>query len=547
MAKIGLLHLRPPGAAALTASSNKPTEKTAAQSLVDLGTRARSRGAIEAASDYFTKALHADPSHAEANFHYGELHALSQSYDHAEDFLRRAVKAEDGFIEARRSLGKVLFLMGNENAAVKVLEETVEMVPGDVEAHYLLGAGFRRTGSASKAVKHLEHVLKIDHNRVDAYAHLALALKTLGQREQALIAIQKGIEIEPDNVFAKALMESLQIENKGQQITQQLATAKRVGFHLNQIYQYPLLKPLFDGFSITHWPLITGDGRELMEFDPEIVIICDTHAASLRRLVPNATIINIGIGLAGKNFHSRVKDPGDYLCVTSEFARDEAIERIGIPAERVWVIGYPPMDPLFKSEALALPFDTALDRKTVLYAPTHNPGLTSALRLVDDPVGMLLGDQRNINLIIKPHPRLCEQRPGLIKEWKNIAAKLDYVWLVTDAALDVAPFLKAADVLVSDASSVIFEYLALDRPIVLIDPDKTQKDNPFYDSSGIEWRWRDMGIQVSDTAYLSDAVAEALANPEATADVRASYAKQLFGTFSDGKAMGRLLAKVKKI
>ncbi len=547
LAKIGLLQLNPPSAAAKVFSSAPTTAKTEAQSLVDLGVRARSRGAIEAAGDYLIKALRADPDHAEANFHYGELLALSQRYDHAADYLRRAVRAEDGFIDARRSLGKVLFLKGEDKDAVRVLEETVEMVPDDAETHYLLGAGYRRAGTANKAVTHLEQVLERNPRRVDALAHLALARKSLGRRDAALEAITKGLNIDPANVFAKATMASLQIEEKGRQNVGRLETSKRIGFHLNQIYQYPLLKPLFDGFSVTHWPLITGDGRELMEFDPEVVVICDSQTASLRRLVPNATIINIGAGLASKNFHSRVTDPGDYLCVSSPFTRDDVIERMGLTAERIWVIGYPPMDPLFRDDALAMPFDTPLDKKTVLYAPTHNPGLTSAPMLADNPVEMLLGNLKDVNLIIKPHPRLCEQRPGLIEAWKTLIADCDNVWLVTDASLDVAPFLKAADVLVSDASSVIFEYLALDRPMVLIDPAVTRRDKAHFDPEGLEWRWRDMGIRVKDTTFLADAVTSALNDPDAKADLRAKYAKKLFGTMSNGKALGRLLAKVKEL
>jgi len=547
MAKIGLIQLTPPNAVAKVFSSTPTPAKTEAQSLVDLGARARSRGAIEAAGDYFVKALRADPDHGEANFHYGELLALSQRYDHAADFLQRAIRADGGFIEARRSLGKVLFLKGDEEKAVKILEETVELVPGDVEAHYLLGAGYRRAGAANQAVIHLEQVLEEDPKRVDALAHLALARKSLGRRDAALEAITKGLDIDPENVFAQATLASLQVEEKGRQNVRRLETSKRIGFHLNQIYQYPLLKPLFDGFSVSHWPMISGDGRELLEFDPEVVVICDSQAASLRRLVPKATIVNIGAGLASKNFYSRVTDPGDFLCVSSPFTREEAVERMGIAEERTWVIGYPPMDPLFRSDALVLPFDPPVDRKTVLYAPTHNSGLSSAPMLAENPIELLLGPLTDVNLIIKPHPRLCEQRPGLIDAWKKIVQQRDDVWLITQASLDVAPFLKAADVLVSDASSVIFEYLALDRPIVLIDPTLTSRDKAWFDPDGLEWRWRDMAIRVKDTAFLADAVANALKEPDAKSEVRARYAKKLFGTMSDGKAMGRLLAKVKSL
>ena len=544
MAKIGLVNLAPPTQGSKAFNSEIAPPKTEAQALVDLGIRARSRGAIEAAGDYFSKALRTDPNHAEANFHFGELQALGQQFDHAVEYLGRAVKAESSSIAARRSLGKVLFLKGDEKAAIKILEETVALAPDDAETRYLLGAGYRRAGSANNAITHLEKVMELDPTRADALSHLALARKSLGRRDAALDAIAKGLALDPGNVFALASMASLQAEEKGRQVIARSKSAKRIAFHLNQVYQFPLLKPLFDAFSENHWPLITGDGRELLEFDPEIVVICDAQAGALRRMAPGAALVNIGAGLAAKNFHARVRDPGDFLCVSSPMMRGEAIERAGLAAGRIWVIGYPPMDPLFRSEPLGLPFDPPLDRKTVLYAPTHNPGLTSALLLAEDPVGFLLGDRKDINLIIKPHPRLCEQRPGLIEGWRNAIQEHDGVWLVTEASLDVAPFLKEADVLVTDASSVMFEYLALDRPVVLINPPSKGRDKTYLDDEGIEWKWRDLGAEVNDIEYLSDAIIEALDNPDAKAETRAGYAKQLFDKYNDGKATLRLVESI---
>jgi len=547
LAKIGLIQLE----AVLPTPSESPAEDTPlqqdAQSLADLGAAARSRGALEAAADYFMKALDVDPDHAQANFHYGELLALSQQYDHAVTFLGRATKNQPGFTEAGRSLSKVLFLKGDDKQAIQVLEGILEQAPGDPESHYLLGVGYRRSGVAENAISHLELVLREDPGRVDALAHLALARKSLGRREAAIEAISRGLKLEPANVFARALMASLQTEGRGKGNISRVDGGMKVGFHLNQVYQFPLLKPLFDGFAENHWPLITGDGRELLEFDPDVVIICDSQAESLRRLVPNARLVNIGAGLTSKRFHASVSDAGDFMCVSSPFVREQLVKRFGLSAARIWTIGYPPMDALFMENDSRLPLDLTAGQPTVLYAPTHNPGLSSALLLADHPVDRLLGDLTDVNLVIKPHPRLCQQRPGLIDGWKRAVEGQPNVWLVTDGALDVAPFLQAADVLVSDASSVIFEYLALDRPIVVIDPAEHPQGSASFDPEGIEWIWRDCAFQVSGTNQLAGAVRNALQNPNENSPIRRQYAEKLFGNLTDGNARGRLIAHIENL
>lgn len=67
---------------------------------------------------------------------------------------------------------------------------------------------------------------------------------------------------------------------------------------------------------------------------------------------------------------------------------------------------------------------------------------------------------------------------GQIEAWWALADGNPNVYLVDDAS---------ADVLVSDASSIIFQYLAVDRPLVLIS-NPSRFASPHYDQRGVEWR-----------------------------------------------------------
>jgi CDP-glycerol glycerophosphotransferase (TagB/SpsB family) len=140
----------------------------------------------------------------------------------------------------------------------------------------------------------------------------------------------------------------------------------------------------------------------------------------------------------------------------------------------------------------------------------------------------------------------ADHHPEWLATWRALADADPDVHLIDDRAADVMPYLKAADVLVSDASSVIFEYLALDRPIVLI-TNPERHGVAHFDPNGIEWRWRDVGTEVHDVAELPAAVSAALANPAFRADRRAHYRQQLFGDYADGRAAERIAQKIAEL
>src|SRR5262249_54256531 len=149
----------------------------------------------------------------------------------------------------------------------------------------------------------------------------------------------------------------------------------------------------------------------------------------------------------------------------------------------------------------------------------------------------------DVNVIIKPHPVIGDWRPRWMATWARLAAELRGVHLVRDTHADVVPYMLAADLLVSDASSAIFESLALDRPIILVTNPRHRND-PAYEADDIIWRWRDVGEEVRDPDALPAAVAEALERPAARGAVRHRYAKILFGELTDGRNHARVAEKI---
>lgn len=138
------------------------------------------------------------------------------------------------------------------------------------------------------------------------------------------------------------------------------------------------------------------------------------------------------------------------------------------------------------------------------------------------------------NIIIKPRPLIYKFSPDWMNWFRSAAQLHENVFVVEDDASNIMPYLKNADLLLYDASSVVFQYLAMDRPTVLINnPDHRQSD--YYDEKGIEWKWRDMAVEVSDVVKLQAVIEDSLANPVALKDKREAYADKLFGELRKGE------------
>ena len=312
----------------------------------------------------------------------------------------------------------------------------------------------------------------------------------------------------------------------------------RVAFFAHLPFHRPILEPVHDAIGPRAERLFTADRARIAAFAPDVVVMA-SHAGLeyMRTHVPRAHAVNVRHGMIGKRLISRMPARAsarrfDFVCVGHQSTL-AGYEEGGARPRAYWQTGYPQIDPLFRRDPPpALPLDA--DRPTVLYAPTWNLGLTSATMLGDRVVELIRAGIPGANVIVKPHPVIGEWHPRWMSRWARLAAREHHVLLIADTHADVVPYMLAADVLVSDASSVIFEFLALDRPMVLVTNPRHRAD-PAYAPDDIVWRWRDVGEEVHATAELPGALATALAAPERHADPRREYASRLFGPFTDGR------------
>jgi len=230
------------------------------------------------------------------------------------------------------------------------------------------------------------------------------------------------------------------------------------------------------------------------------------------------------------------------------FVNAERMERyvnLGILSPSVAsLVGYPKLDALVNGryDAAAVRSRLALDmhRPTALYAPTWSPA--SSLNFAGETIVKSLSDA-GFNVIIKPHDLSFDPDPkysGGI-DWRRRLRAIERAGRVVVASdPDSSPLLPATDVLVTDHSSIAFEFCLLDRPIVVVDaPDlpRVARINPERIAL-----LRSAARVVTDPATVGAAAVDDLAHPARHAAERAAIARSMF--FEPGAATERALAVV---
>ncbi|MGI9012794.1 MAG: CDP-glycerol glycerophosphotransferase family protein [Phycisphaerales bacterium] len=169
------------------------------------------------------------------------------------------------------------------------------------------------------------------------------------------------------------------------------------------------------------------------------------------------------------------------------------------------------------------------ERPVLVYAPTgqkHN-----SLETMGEKVIKKLAATNAFDLIIKPH-----DHPKKPINWTQRLEPLTGPHTVVSRESDVVTLLQAADVLITDASSVSSEFSLADRPMVFLDVPKLIATADAAAGSQVDLNtWgRRCGTIAGDPDQALTAVEQALATPSAHSEIRQAMAADLF--YNPGQA-----------
>lgn len=99
--------------------------------------------------------------------------------------------------------------------------------------------------------------------------------------------------------------------------------------------------------------------------------------------------------------------------------------------------------------------------KIVLYAPTFSPSLTSLPYIKEEL--KRLAEEKDVIILLKFHP-LTKQE--WIEEYKQLAQDINNILWIDDQ--NISKYILASDLMISDTSSAVYEFLLLDKPVITL-------------------------------------------------------------------------------
>jgi CDP-glycerol glycerophosphotransferase len=201
---------------------------------------------------------------------------------------------------------------------------------------------------------------------------------------------------------------------------------------------------------------------------PEQIYLQTWHGTPLKRIgndVPSANL-----SLSYRALMQREARAWDYLLAQNQFAADVLPRAFGYVGE-VLTLGYPRNDVLAQApaevtEAVRRKIGVQPDQRVVLYAPTWRDNAQSASgryafvnHLDLNKVSEAFGD--HTVLLVRGH----SNTPGLTGSSGRVNI------IDVSSYPDVSEVMLISDVLVTDYSSIMFDFAVTDRPILFLVPD----------------------------------------------------------------------------
>lgn len=296
-------------------------------------------------------------------------------------------------------------------------------------------------------------------------------------------------------------------------------------------------------------------------------LIISTHG--FYRLRNDSIMINLwhgipikGMGLMNVNVskkHNNNLFRDDYFLSTARFFNTVMNSGLGITVDKYYIAGFPRNDYLFNQNGrknLEKLIEMEISKKIILFMPTFR----EVSNIVTD-------DERNKNIfgfsnfdfekfnsylkendllfLLKLHPN---EEKVYIEKYSIIMS--DNIILLRgldldNKRMDLYKIINSVDVLITDYSSIYFDYLLLDRPIIFItsDLEKYKQERGFLLEPYDFWT---PGPKCSDQESLINGITRSISDPLYYKNERKTI-RDIFHEYQDGNSTKRVIELIDEV
>ncbi|OFX22147.1 MAG: CDP-glycerol--glycerophosphate glycerophosphotransferase [Bacteroidetes bacterium GWA2_31_9b] len=245
-------------------------------------------------------------------------------------------------------------------------------------------------------------------------------------------------------------------------------------------YAFGILKPLNDELLLRGMPVLwyipkeilahfpykescvfTSEIKEVADFDNDVIIVPGNEVPHYLKGLK----VQIFHGLAGeKKGHFRIRHYFDLYLTQGPYFTDRFIQLAKKFKDfEVIETGWSKLDSLFnQKDSFTKEKDQLLSEsgteKIILYAPTFSPSLTSAIELKNEI--LKIADEKKL-VLIKFHDLMNKK---IVDEYKVLIKNNSNIRIVEDN--NITKYLILSDLMISDTSSVVYEFLLLNKPVI---------------------------------------------------------------------------------
>lgn len=287
-----------------------------------------------------------------------------------------------------------------------------------------------------------------------------------------------------------------------------------------------------------------------------------THRNVVDKQFHNQITVNIGHGILYKRVKKLRGLPGisaDITVGTSALTKKMFSEAFGVLEESVFISGYPRNDVMIRSKTNKKEIKEKLLQnlnsfdKVLLWLPTFrdragNREKASDGKSFNNPFNIENFDSISFNELLKQHNAICILKPHPVaakfSEIRNLSNLIfvDDEWICSKG-FTLYDLIGCSDILISDFSSVIIDYLLLDQPIICFSSDLKEytETRGFYFDDIENW----LPSKVLDTQKdLFDSIEFLLLNNEDPNQIKQRKLKDLFFSYYDDNSTSRLVKHV---